>query len=397
MPSKLLKKQPPIPLRAITRPELNLSKWSSLLFTSSKNTAKSRSVCITTPSGKQIELIIGRHHLKKDFSKYTEVDTLKAPDLIYLSTLTMIWENAGKPTSQEHLIDVRFRDFVTLAQRWVNNTAYESAEMSLKRLKSVPITWRNTFQVKGDLSYDPVVELELFEEMNVLSRLVWLKKKHASGKREPIGFKFQFHPEILRNMVNGHTLPMNHKALSKLKKDVSILCYSHVDTMLSKRNTYRIYSTNLFKQISLDSKRNAKPSNRKRLLENIEAEIVGIPLSTGILRSMKLEWNAKRKDWLVTFNKLPFSMLRDKQDQTAWLDDIVERALVTVGESGNDVTRKFLYKAGHKLGAEAIEVALSRVRADVINDKSREDKPHFGKALWYEINETAKAKNVDLS
>lgn len=367
--------------QSVTRHERNILWWCNFLFTTRHCTKESRVVRIKTKED-DIVFHIGRHYLNKDRSRFKEVGVLRTKELIYLSTLFLIWQNwvsKGNPPSE--LVPVRMRDFVKLARRAVTAKTYDWAEEALKLLKAVPITTENAFTISKEaltkidgkfVKYeladhdDPIVHLEEVEEMSILSRLVWVNVKKKKGEREPLGFKFKFHEIILEQLLHSQSLPFNHQALTGLKQEASILCYGHLDTVMagSRNSIYRSYSKRLFKQISMEGTRNAKKGKRKSMLDRVKQELEGIAISTGIIRSMRIEWMEKEKDWLVTFKKTSFQHINMSKDLKMETNSVVQEALKIINETNNAVTKGYLFKKCRELGADRVRQCVRIVKTD---------------------------------
>lgn len=382
---QLLKDQTQPP-RALIRPDQNLLRWSAL-FATSKFKGQSRELLFQTTHG-QVGVVIGRH--KKETGEVVELGVLRVPDLVCLCALITIWEDEGKPTDA---IPFSMAEFLRAAGKSSDGMKnYANAARSLKNLKSIPLTWHSTFKAK---TAEGVQEIHIVEEMQLLGRLIWVLKRNLRlGKREVIGFKFKFHDMLLENMLNGYTRPFNVRVIKELKSELAILTYIHLDTMMAKRRTYVRSSASLFKQLGISEY--GYPSNRWVKFKHVIDELQGKALSSGILQSIRVEKTRNGKDWKVIFQKLPFPQLEAAQDKKAEIDYYVNEALTIIGETKNEVTRKFLYKAGYRLGPDALNFAARTVKTDVIDNRQVTDKPHPGKILWKELTDMAQARGVDL-
>lgn len=80
----------------------------------------------------------------------------------------------------------------------------------------------------------------------------------------------------------------------------------------------------------------------------------------------------------------------------AQLQQYVAEALVTINEVGNDITRNFLFKAANNLGMEVIPLAVSRLKADFLHNKSEVIKNSPGALLVADIKQLARQRGKDL-
>jgi hypothetical protein len=386
---QLQQKKLPLSKKALVRPDQNILRWSALFATSSFK-GKSRVISYKTNEDRELSVIIGLQ--LDDRGKEISVGVVRVPDFISFTTLIQIWELTGKPA--DSYVQCRLPDFLQLSgKRRDGQKNYRNAIASLNRLHTIPITWYGCYKLKDHQS---ISQLEVLERMTILSGLKWVKAKSKSGKREHIAFKFRFHDMILQNLVSGYTRPFNHRVLTSFQHELAVLTYAHLDTVMADKTIYTPWSRTLFRQLGLDGPMYRYPSGRWQRFEPVVKELQQRPLSTGILSIQIEHLNRRGKDWKLVCRKLPFAALSARRSDQAALEHYVNVALALVREQNNDITRKFLFKAGHRLGPEAIYQTARVLKADYIDNPTATVKTSLGAILVDELQRLAEARGVSL-
>ena len=376
---------------ALIRPDQNLLRWSAL-FTTSKFKADSRELFFDTKKGR-LGVVIGRHTKKN--GDIVELGVLTVPELVCLCTLIQRWENAGKPQGE---VSYTIAEFIRdSGKKSDNDKNYKKANQSLRYLFNIPVSWHATFTTKTKTS-NKEETFTVVEEMHLVSRLRWLKKKNPkSGKKEVIAFKFQLHPMLIENMINGYTRPFNFRVLKSLKTELAKLTYAHLDTVM-KNKPYTPSSTYLFEQLGLAGSYK-KPSDRLRRIKPVIEELKGQRLSDGKIASISIQpLKNNPNDFKIVFKKFSDRAREQKQDRNAEMDYFVNEALDMLKEQDNAITRKFLYKVAHhpKLGPDVVNRISREIKADVLDNKSNTEEVNPGKLLVSEILKLAASRDVDL-
>ncbi len=374
--------------KSLIRPDRNILRWSAL-FTTSKFKGKSRELHFETTQG-SVGVVVGRHTTGKN--EVIEIGVLTAIELVSLCTLIEHWEKAGKP---EEPIRYGIREFISDSGKIsFSHKNYTNAYQSLRNLLNIPVTWNASFKLPSEQGEET---LEVLTEMHFLSSLMKVSKVNKrQGKKEVLGFKYRLNEVLMTNMRGSYNRPFNFRVLRELKNELSMLMYCHFDSVMADKRIYTPSGTYLFEQLGLlDSYK--YPSDRLKRFKAVQAELIKKPLSTGIINSMEIIPTKNGKDWKVVVKKRSHTS-ESQIERSAELDYFVNQALEVMGETENEITKKFLYKAGlnPKLGPQVIDKVTHELKADIINNKSAKDKPHFGKWFVSEVHKIAEARGVDL-
>lgn len=276
--------------RKTIRAELNIEKWP--IFTTSTFKGKSREISreIITEDRKRLskKVIVGKIADK-------EVGVLRIFEMKGFYTLIKIWEKAGKPIDKN--VNFALHQVAEILKREWGGTTYRQIKNMIDKLRFIPIKWIYSWKVK-----DGEEEYTLEDGFTILADKRIFEKKE-SGQMEFSFSSFRFHDAILKNLIENHTKPVYLDVILKLKKEISILLYRHLDLIMADKNYFERRTRELFSDLELSEY--SRPSARKRLLEPVLKELEGVELSTGILNQAKLKMTKNGVDWKVVFKKSP--------------------------------------------------------------------------------------------
>ena len=114
---------------------------------------------------------------------------------------------------------------------------------------------------------------------------------------------FRFHPEILRLLLKNHTKPLFLDTVMGIRGEIALLLYGYLDLILSDKTHFERNLAGLFEELGLvGSSYRARAHRRLRLKPALE-ELEGKPLTTGILKTLRIESNADDKDDKLVVDK----------------------------------------------------------------------------------------------
>ncbi|MBI4707174.1 MAG: replication initiator protein A [Candidatus Omnitrophica bacterium] len=274
--------------REIIRAELNIEKWP--IFATSTFRGKSREIIreVITEDGSILskKVIIGKIADK-------EVGVLRIFEMKGFYALIKLWEEAGRPLNKN--VNFALHQVAEILKREWGGTTYRQIRNMIDRLRFTPIKWIYSWEQKDK-------ECSLEDGFTILADK-WIFEKKES-KQLTWGFSsFRFHEAILKNLIENKTKPVYLNVILKLKKEISVLLYRHLDLVMADKDYYERKTEGLFSDLELAEYN--RPSQRKRLLESVLKEIEGEELSTGILEYARLKKTKDDKDWKVVFKKSP--------------------------------------------------------------------------------------------
>lgn len=368
----------------LTRPELNVQKWTCLFATSQ---FRGRSREISRKFGdKEIKVIIGKQF--DDRGREVEVGVLRVNAYKVLIALIHIWESRGKPLDWVVSSLYELADVMNI--KWGGHNA-KVLKRALRSLGEIPIRWIGFFSPKD--GYIDILEPYplRFIKVSFLTR--------KKGKQEvECRFKYKFDERILENLLLGYTKPVRLDVISRLS-EIATLLYCHVDVVMADKNTYTRKSKELFQDLGLTSKRYRYLSRRREALEQAIEELIdeprergerGTPLSTGILTSIALSETKDHKDINVRFTKEPFrrTFSRKSDAEVRELVSEIERVL-GVGERN----RGFYVKLARSCPSDLIRMALKDTMEEERAGRITGSKAQF---FGYWIQYLAAKRGIDL-
>lgn len=385
--------------RTTIRSELNLEKWITALFTTSKFPGKSREVWREIKRGEEVlrlGVIVGRrqHH-----RKVAELGVLTVPELRVFYALIKVWEDFGKPNAEVSLL---FPNFADLVEKKRGGMQYDQILKSLENLNTVPIQWIQSFYQKESATWhtirDRFMILPSYATYEVDIR----------GKVSAKAFRFKFHDRIIRNLLANHTKPKNLEAILAFTHELSVLVYSWLDLVMSKRTRLTISTEKLFaSQLHLAAVNYHYRAGRKRALEPVVEELQGRSISTGVLTTVRLEPAKEKRDWLLVVQKRPFIK---RLKPTANLDEIALELAKAVGDTEwivkesrrvEQIASKnrgfWFHLAMRAVGSERVRELIREAQADTRMER------HAGQIqgtdaqfFVYWLQELARMRGIDL-
>ena len=170
---------------------------------------------------------------------------------------------------------------------------------SLRKLRTIPIEWINSYHQKTDEGKTLLRERTPF---TILSELKIVEKEVDGTVNRAVGY-FKPDDRILQNLLANFTKPLLLDVMINLKSDIGVLLYSHIDLMLARKDTYERRTKELFEDLGLINSEYSRQYERYRALKKAVAELQGVHLSTGTLRSAAIEKTIDRKDYKIVFKK----------------------------------------------------------------------------------------------
>jgi len=298
--------------RDLIRSELNIERWP--LFTTSRYKGKSREYVREEIDGDHVKtkkVVIGRLVDK-------EVGVLRIFDLKCFYALIKLWEQAGRPGPEKSVAFSFYEISQILNIAWGGKTHREVKEAML-RLRGVPITWISAFYQKTTDTTE-----ELLELFNILSDLR-IYERRQGGKLQASYSRFRFNERMLLNLLNNYTKPLSLGVILKLKKEVSILLYLHLDLVMADKTHYARRAEELIAELDLSGDYRY-PSYQKRVLEPALQELQGVELSTGKLAYAKLQKLPGGQDWKAIFKKEPYALAEGQAVEAESLPPPVRRS-----------------------------------------------------------------------
>lgn len=271
------------------RAELNLEKWPIWQPANSRKESRMRllSRSRTLPDGSRLTAQVR-------ISPNLEAGALTTEDQKTYYALVWLWEQRG---FSEALTPFSLQELARLLKKdWGRNVRL-SLVQSLMRLRATLFVWQNSYFSRATQE-----TLELLETFNILSELK-LSRRDRRGKAPRERGCFRFNDLILKNLLARHTKPVLLDTVLSFRSGIVQLLYSHLDLILSDKLSYERTTQGVFEDLALESETYARSFERRRKLEPALRELLGKPLSTGVITVARLERTRDGSEDKVVFRK----------------------------------------------------------------------------------------------
>ena len=255
-------------LDSIVRSELNLERWPGIWQASNMRSDFN--------SIRKIEkkIMIGGRTVLASVTVESSPSrgTLNTEDQKTFYALLALWEKKGRPDE----VSFTIRGILKEMGRQYGKNTREGIIDSLKRLKSVDITWENSFFDK--VSNKTMKELAMF---NVLSYLKISSEESHGHEKDRI--QITFHKLIDSNLRNYHSIPTRYWILMKIKNPLSQLLYKYLEPKLYSALKFERKTYDLLNDLGIFAMRYKKLSNRVDVITRALKELTGLKIQDGIL------------------------------------------------------------------------------------------------------------------
>jgi hypothetical protein len=273
------------------RSELNIEKWPAIW-----RPAKSKNKPALRIMERESTTTEGMRMVSRVEVGYTHLGTLSTEEQKMLYVLVKLWEDSGKPDTQV-FFSSRALARMLRKKGWGTNVI-DSITKSLRKLRSIPIEWVNSYYdqtKKGGVVVDR-------RPLTLLGDLRVTERRQDGAVNSSQGY-FKFNDHILTNLQLNYTKPVCIEEFFKLRSEIAQLIYSHIDLILFDKSKYERKTRALFDDLGLKNAEYLHMYERKRAIEKALKELQGIRLSNGVLKSATIEKTVDGKDYKVSFSK----------------------------------------------------------------------------------------------
>ena len=273
------------------RVELNIEKWPGIW-----QPAKGHTRHALRTLERQVEVKEGRA-VSKLLIGFTELGTLTTEDQKMFYALIRQWEDAGKPVGKPVYFSDRLLSRLLRKKGWGTNVIVAMTG-SLRRLRTIPLRWIKSFHKNDSASseYEEEIPFQILGDLKIVTRRA---HGHITNQQ---GY-FQFDRHIEANLHANYTKPLLDEVFFKLEGEIAQLLYTHIDLLMFGKTRYERCTKDLFADLGLTGASYRFKSNRKQKLQRALAELRGIRLNHGVLKSASIEETRDAKDYKVVFIK----------------------------------------------------------------------------------------------
>jgi len=278
----------------VTRPDINIGKWSTVLFSSpwARNLYEPKVHTWTgTFEGREVTASITITP-RPDYKRPTTT-TYKV-----LLGLIQIWEQSGKPADGRVRFSARNLAKI-LSWKW-GGWAAQQIQEQLTILKATQIDWSRSYALEGHLERQT-------SGMSYIDAKDYLELKDRDS--EEIFAEHQtvrLNLDMVQNMLTNNTRPVRFKVYLGIKNEGSARLYSILDLVHSHKDHWQRRSHALFyDDLEFDGERYAHRRIRLAKLKKMVADLDGCDLSRGAVR-LHITTTADGNDYKLVSRLTPF-------------------------------------------------------------------------------------------
>lgn len=272
------------------RVELNIERWPAIW-----QPAKSKNKPQLRVFEREATMPDGTRVISRVEVSYNHLGTLTTEEQKMFYALIKHWEDSGRGDQQIFFSDRTLARI--LGKGWGTNVI-EAITKSLRKLRSISLEWVNSY-------YDKTHEGTMLRQrrpFTILGELKIVERAEDGAVNKALGY-FRFDDHILRNLLANYTKPFLLEEFFKIKTDIGLLLYNHVDLIMANKQRYERCTKDLFDDLGLKNAEYNFMHKRKRALETPLKELLGLRLSTGVITGATIEKTADKKDYKVVFQK----------------------------------------------------------------------------------------------
>lgn len=216
---------------------------------------------------------------------------------IYLSLLDL-WEKQGRPTDRPiHFSVLKIIKKLGLADAGPN---YDLLKKHLVHLRQIPITFEQSFY-DGDDGFVSLRPFSVLKHLDIYER----KYRSKTGQKTRGYGEFEFANPIMESLITNYSHPLRLDVIAGFRhyKDMATLLYAYLDRNLANQSFYEITLEKLFTHLDLNDDKVEYPSQRKKRIDPVIPELVGKPISTGVLASLEIQKTKDRSDYKLICQK----------------------------------------------------------------------------------------------
>lgn len=349
--SKSLTKDHPLAI------ELNIAKFSSFIF------APSHSIALSKPRVKNWVAENGNEKVLARIIVHS-VDNTSLTTFDYKTWLALqkLWYE-GKRT-ESGAICLSLREVVRIMDiSWGADTPGQ-IKNSLRRLRTVPITWQFSFFDNERKKYIQFEEpITLLEELRL-----WMVDQETEESKS----YFRINKYIDQNLSRNHTKPVLLEIAMGIRGELALLLYTFLDIIMADKWKWERRISELLKEdLNIQGKYHW-PADRKRLVERAIKQINTLPLSTGRI-VLDIQKTVDGMEYKLVAHKDPIYIQTEKKLNLSQQDMVSQILEVT----GDEHSRRFYGSVVLKYPESTIFRVLSETRDAQHRGKIRTSRGQF--------------------
>jgi len=272
------------------RVELNIERWPAIW-----QPAKSKNKPQLRVFERETRLEDGGKIISRVEISFNHLGTVSTEEQKMFYALIKHWEDQGRPEAEVFFSD---RILARILQKGWGSNVIESMTKSLRKLRTVSLEWINSYH---DKTQEGVV-LRQRHPFTILAQLKIIERAEAGAVNTAKGY-FKFDDHILSNLLARYTKPFLIEEFFKIKTDIGLLLYNHLDLILANKQRYERCTRELFDDLGLKNADYQFMHKRKRAIEGPLQELLDFRISTGVISRVSIEKTNDKKDYKIIVEK----------------------------------------------------------------------------------------------
>lgn len=226
---------------------------------------------------------------------FNHLGTLSTEEQKMFYALIKHWEDLGRPEAEVFFSD---RVLARILQKGWGSNVIESLTKSLRKLRTVSLEWINSYHDKTQAG----VVLRQRHPFTILAQLKIIERAEDGAVNAARGY-FKFDDHILSNLLANYTKPFLIEEFFKIRTDIGLLLYNHLDLILANKQRYERCTKELFEDLGLKNADYQFMHKRKRAIEGPLKEILNLRISTGVIAVATIVKTNDKKDYKIIVEK----------------------------------------------------------------------------------------------
>ncbi len=278
------------------RVELNIERWPAIW-----QPAKSKNKPHLRVFERETKLEDGSRIVSRVEISFNHLGTLSTEEQKMFYALIKHWEDQGRPAAEVFFSD---RILARILQKGWGSNVIESLTKSLRKLRTISLEWINSYHDKTQTG----VVLRQRHPFTILAQLKIIERAEEGAVNSAKGY-FKFDDHILSNLLANYTKPFLIEEFFKIKTDIGLLLYNHLDLILANKQRYERCTKELFEDLGLKNADYQFMHKRKRALEGPLRELASLRISSGVISRASIEKTSDKKDYKIVVEKSASSKL----------------------------------------------------------------------------------------
>ena len=212
----------------------------------------------------------------------TEVGVFRIYDFKGFCALLKVWETQGRPAQKN--VTFNFKQLADILELSWSGRTFNQLKALMLRLRKIPIDWTNSFYNRQEQKNE-----RLIESFTILSDLRIFERGKSDGQMSFSFSSFAFDKRLVANLLNNYSKPLLLSNVLRFKKEISVLLYRYIDLIMNDKEHFERRTKELLADLDLSPAGYPHPAQRKKLLEPVLKELLGVEITSGVITVAELQ------------------------------------------------------------------------------------------------------------